>query len=110
MTESEKNCSFLKEGLKGTLRTGIEHGLSKTKLPKTKQANKIMKDTASKSNKVLGMQQAGELTQKTANGIRNIIRTNGAQKMAAEAGKTKDLLNLGLGKLSDGTVNAIYGD
>ena len=56
------------------------------------------------------MQQTGELSQKTANGIRNIIRTNGAQKMAAEAGKTKDLLNLGLGKLSDGTVNAIYGD
>ena len=90
--------------------TWTYYGLSKTKLPKTKQANKIMKDTASKSNKVLGMQQAGELTQKTANGIRNIIRTNGAQKMAAEAGKTKDLLNLGLGKLSDGTVNAIYGD
>ena len=108
--EGKRTEAFLKEGLKGTLRTGIEHGLSKTKLPKTKQANKIMKDTASKSNKVLGMQQAGELTQKTANGIRNIIRTNGAQKMAAEAGKTKDLLNLGLGKLSDGTVNAIYGD
>ncbi|MBQ4020815.1 MAG: hypothetical protein II606_09020 [Erysipelotrichaceae bacterium] len=108
--EGKRTETFLKEGLKGTLRTGIEHGLSKTKLPKTKQANKIMKDTASKSNKVLGMQQAGELTQKTANGIRNIIRTNGAQKMAAEAGKTKDLLNLGLGKLSDGTVNAIYGD
>ena len=108
--EGKRTEAFLKEGLKGTLRTGIEHGLSKTKLPKSKQANKIMKDTASKSNKVLGMQQAGELTQKTANGIRNIIRTNGAQKMAAEAGKTKDLLNLGLGKLSDGTVNAIYGD
>ena len=108
--EGKRTEAFLKEGLKGTLRTGIEHGLSKTKLPKTKQANKIMKDTASKSNIVLGMQQAGELTQKTANGIRNIIRTNGAQKMAAEAGKTKDLLNLGLGKLSDGTVNAIYGD
>ena len=108
--EGKRTEAFLKEGLKGTLRTGIEHGLSKTKLPKTKQANKIMKDTASKSNKVLGMQQAGELTQKTANGIRNIIRTNGAQKMAAEAGKTKDLLNLGLGKLSDGTVNVIYGD
>ena len=108
--EGKRTEAFLKEGLKGTLRTGIEHSLSKTKLPKTKQANKIMKDTASKSNKVLGMQQAGELTQKTANGIRNIIRTNGAQKMAAEAGKTKDLLNLGLGKLSDGTVNAIYGD
>ena len=108
--EGKRTEAFLKEGLKGTLRTGIEHGLSKTKLPKTKQANKIMKDTASKSNKVLGMQQAGELTQKTANGIRNIIRTNGAQKMAAEAGRTKDLLNLGLGKLSDGTVNAIYGD
>lgn len=108
--EGKRTEAFLKEGLKGTLRTGIEHGLSNTKLPKTKQANKIMKDTASKSNRVLGMQQAGELTQKTANGIRNIIRTNGAQKMAAEAGKTKDLLNLGLGKLSDGTVNAIYGD
>ena len=108
--EGKRTEAFLKEGLKGTLRTGIEHSLSKTKLPKTKQAHKIMKDTASKSNKVLGMQQAGELTQKTANGIRNIIRTNGAQKMAAEAGKTKDLLNLGLGKLSDGTVNAIYGD
>lgn len=61
-------------------------------------------------NFTVTMQQAGELSQKTANGIRNIIRTNGAQKMAAEAGKTKDLLNLGLGKLSDETVNAIYGD
>lgn len=108
--EGKKTEAFFKEGLKGTLHTGIEHGMKNVKLPQTSKASKIMKDTAQKSNYILGRQQAGELTQKTANGIRNVIRTNGAQQLAAQAGKNKDLLNLGLGKLSDGIVNGVIPD
>ncbi len=108
--EGERTQAFFKEGLKGTMRTGLEHGMSKVKLPKSKKANDIITKTAKKSNQVLGMQQAGELTTKTANGIRNIIRTNGAQQLAKETAKSKDLLNTGLGKLSDGIVNKVWGD
>ena len=108
--EGHRTEAFFKEGLKGTARTGIEHGLQKVKLPKSGKAAKIAKETTQKSNMVLGMQQAGEMTQKTANGIRQVIRSNGAQKIAAETGKNKDLLSTGLGKLSDGVVNFFWGD
>ena len=84
--------------------------MQKVKLPKSGKAAKIAKETTQKSNMVLGMQQAGEMTQKTANGIRQVIRSNGAQKIAAETGKNKDLLSTGLGKLSDGVVNFFWGD
>ena len=91
-------------------RTGLDQGLSKVKLPKTKKANEIITKTAQRSNQVLGMQQAGELTTKTANGIRNIIRSNGAQQLARETSKNSDLLSTGIGKLSDGIVNQVWSE
>ena len=108
--EGQRTKAFFKEGLKGTARTGIEHGLQKVKLPKSAKATKIAKETTQKSSKILGLQQSGALSQKTANGLRQVIRSNGAQKIAAETGKNKDLLNTGLGKLSDGIINLVRGD
>lgn len=108
--EGQRTNAFFKEGFKGTLRTGLDQGLSKVKLPKTKKANEIITKTAQRSNQVLGMQQAGELTTKTANGIRNIIRSNGAQQLARETSKNSDLLSTGIGKLSDGIVNQVWSD
>ena len=108
--EGERTKAFFKEGLKGTLRTGIEHGMENVKLPKSGKAAKIAKETTEKSSKILGLQQSGALSQKTANGLRRVIRSDGAQKIAAETNKNKDLLNTGLGKLSDGVVNFFRGD
>ena len=108
--EGKRTQAFFKEGLKGTLRTGIEHGMENVKLPKSAKATKIAKETTEKSSRILGLQQSGALSQKTANGLRQVIRSDGAQKIAAENGKNKDLLNTGLGKLSDGIVNFFRGE
>ena len=108
--EGERTKAFFKEGLKGTVRTGIEHGMQNVKLPKSGKAAKIAQETTEKSSKILGLQQSGALSQKTANGLRQVIRSDGAQKIAAETSKNKDLLNTGLGKLSDGVINFFRGD
>ena len=108
--EGKRTKAFFKEGLKGTLRTGIEHGMQNVKLPKSGKAAKIAKETTEKSSRILGLQQSGALSEKTANGLRQVIRSDGAQKIAKETTKNKDLLNTGLGKLSDGIVNFFRGD
>ena len=84
--------------------------MKNVKLPKSARATKIAKETTEKSSRILGLQQSGALSEKTANGLRQVIRSDGAQKIAAENSKNKDLLNTGLGKLSDGIVNFFRGD
>ncbi len=96
---------FVKGGLKGTVRTGIDHGLSKVKMPWTSKSQQIAQNATSRSSHILGLQQSGQLSEKVANGLRNKIRTEAAQKICAENGKTRDLLSNGLGRLSDGIIN-----
>ncbi|MBQ1508931.1 MAG: hypothetical protein IIZ47_05865 [Erysipelotrichaceae bacterium] len=96
---------FVKGGLKGTVRTGIDHGLSKTKIPWNSKSQDIAQKATKKSSEILGKQQAGQISEKVSNALRNKVRTEAASQIAAETQKTKDLLSTGLGRLTDGTIN-----
>lgn len=98
---------FVKGLIKGTTRTGIEHGISNTKLKWNSKQTKIAQEATKKSSELLGKQQAGQISEKLSNALRNNVRTKAAQQIAAETGKQKDLLSNGLGKLSDGIWNKI---
>ena len=105
-----KTKAFFRGTLKGTARTGIEHGLSKVKFPKTAKTEKISKDAVAKSSKILGFQQSGDLSMKTGNALRSTIRTNAAQEIGREINKNKGLTSTGLGSLSDGIINYLMGE
>ena len=91
--------------LKGTTRTGVEHGMSKVNLKWNSKQQDIAKKATQKSHEILGKQQAGQLSEKVSNALRNNIRSKAAQEIAAETAKTKDLLSNGIGKITDGLWN-----
>ena len=97
----------VKGGLKGTVRTGIEHGLSKVKVPKTAKTQEIMDKTTKKSLDILGKTQSGDLSTKVGNALRSKIRLDGALEIAAENSKIQGVLANGLGRLSDGMINML---
>ena len=96
---------FVSGFVKGTTRTGVEHGLSKVKLKWNSKQNEIAKKATQQSSKLLGQQQSGQISQKLSTALRNNIRTDAAQKIAAETAKQKDLLSTSIGKLTDGAWN-----
>ncbi|MBR2811560.1 MAG: hypothetical protein IKD69_09295, partial [Solobacterium sp.] len=89
--------AFFKEGLKGTLKTGVEHGMKS--LPKSSASTKILEQTRDKSLRVLQQQSSGQLSEKTANGLRNFIRSDGLSKAKAVDGQIKDYYSLGINSL-----------
>lgn len=98
---------FVSGLVKGTTRTGIEHGLSNTKFKWNAKQTKIAQEATEKSSKLLGQQQAGQISEKLSNALRDNVRKTAAQKIAAETSKNKDLLSSGLGRLTDGIWNKI---
>ena len=93
----DPTAAFFKEGLKGTLKTGVEHGMKS--LPKSSASTKILEQTRDKSLRVLQQQSSGQLSEKTANGLRNFIRSDGLSKAKAVDGQIKDYYSLGINSL-----------
>lgn len=102
-------AGFFKGLVKGTTRTGVEHGLSNTKFKWNSKQTEIANKAKDKSLKILGQQQSGQLSSKTATALRNNIRTDAAQQIGKETSKKRDLLSNGLGRLTDGFWNKVFG-
>ena len=105
----DAKTGFLSGLVKGTTRTGIEHGLSNTKFKWNSKQTKIAQEATQKSSKILGQQQAGQISEKLSNALRNNVRSQAAQEIAKETSKNKNLLSTGLGKLTDGLWNKMFG-
>ena len=91
--------------LKGTTRTGVEHGLSNVKFKWNAKQTEIAQKATKQSSRILGQQQAGQVSEKLGNALRNNVRIKAAQQIAAETAKQKDLLSTGIGKMTDGLWN-----
>ena len=96
---------FVSGFLKGTTRTGVEHGLSNVKFKWNAKQTEIAQKATKQSSRILGQQQAGQVSEKLGNALRNNVRTRAAQQIAAETAKQKDLLSAGIGKMTDGLWN-----
>jgi len=96
---------FVSGFLKGTTRTGVEHGLSNVKFKWNAKQTEIAQKATKQSSSILGQQQAGQVSEKLGNALRNNVRTRAAQQIAAETAKQKDLLSAGIGKMTDGIWN-----
>ena len=96
---------FVSGFLKGTTRTGVEHGLSNVKFKWNAKQTEIAQKATKQSSRILGQQQAGQVSEKLGNALRNNVRTRAAQQIAAETAKQKDLLSTGIGKMTDGLWN-----
>ena len=85
--------------VKGLAKTGIEHGISNA--PKFSVSKKPLEAAKDKSLKLLSMQESGALSEKTATGMRNLIRQQAATEAKVIDGQAKDLLSTGLTRLVD---------
>ena len=96
--------AFTKGLVGGTLKAGLEHGLSTGLKDKFTKAPEILKKTARRSNEIMELNAKGQLSEKTAQALRQFVRQKGIQD-AHLAGQVEDqiidYIGIGTGQTVD---------